>query len=67
MQIEKVPVVSLTLFCQDRSLFGIDCEVVTMCDGVRPNKSFILRRYASISFGIIIAILTITIKLKGEE
>lgn len=67
MQIEKMPAVSLTFFSQDKSLFGIDCEVLNMCDGVRPNKSFILSRYASISFGIIIATLTINIKLKGED
>ena len=67
MQIEKMPAVSLTFFCQERSLFGIDCEVLNMCDGVKPNKSFILSRYASISFGIIIATLTINIKLKGDN
>ena len=66
MQIEKMPAVSLTFFSQDKSLFGIDCEVLNMCDGIRPNKSFILSRYASISFGIIIATLTINIKLKGD-
>ena len=67
MQIEKMPAVSLTFFSQDKSLFGIDCEVLNMCDGISPNKSFILSRYASISFGIIIATLTINIKLKGDN
>jgi hypothetical protein len=66
MKIEKMPAVSLTFFNPDRSLFGIDCEVLNMCDGIRPNKSFILSRYASISFGLIIVTLNINIKLKED-
>jgi hypothetical protein len=66
MQINKMPTVSFSLFNADRSLFGIECEVLNMCDGIRPDKSFILTRYASISFGIVIALMTINIKLKGD-
>jgi hypothetical protein len=66
MQINKMPTVSFSLFNADRSLFGIECEVLNMCDGIRPDKSFILTRYASISFGIVVALMTINIKLKGD-
>jgi hypothetical protein len=66
MQIDKIPTVSFSLFNPDRSLFGIECEVLNMCDGIRPDKSFIITRYASISFGIVIALMTINIKLKGD-
>jgi len=61
-----MPTVSFSLFNADRSLFGIECEVLNMCDGIRPDKSFILTRYASISFGIVVALMTINIKLKGD-
>lgn len=67
MQIQKLPTVSLSFFNQDRSLLGIDCEVLNMCDGVRPDKSFIITRYASISFGLVIVTLNINIKLRGED
>jgi hypothetical protein len=66
MQINKMPTVSFSLFNADRSLFGIECEVLNMCDGIRPDKTFILTKYASISFGIVIALMTINIKLKGD-
>lgn len=67
MQIQKMPSVSLTFFNPDRSLLGIDCEVLNMCDGIRPDKTFIISRYASISLGLIIITLTINIKLRGED
>jgi hypothetical protein len=67
MQINKMPTVSFSLFNADRSLFGIECEVLNMCDGIRPDKTFILTKYASISFGIVIALMTINIKLKGDN
>lgn len=67
MQIQKMPRVSLTFFNPDRSLLGIDCEVLNMCDGIKPDKTFILTRYASISIGLIIITLTVNIKLRGED
>lgn len=67
MNIEKMPVVSLTFFDSEKSLLGIDCEVLNMCDGIKPDKTFIISRYASISFGIIIATLNFNIKLKGDN
>jgi hypothetical protein len=67
MQIEKMPSVSLTFFNPDRSLFGIDCELLNMCDGVKPDKSLIISRYIAFSLGFIIATLTINVKLKGDN
>lgn len=67
MQIEKIPTVSLSFFSADRSLLGIECEVLNMCDGIRSDKSFILNRYASLSIGLVIMTLTVNIKLKGDN
>jgi hypothetical protein len=67
MKIEKLPTVLLSFFSPDKSLLGIDCEVLNMCDGVRPDKSFIISRYASISIGLIIVTLNVNIKLRGED
>lgn len=67
MQIEKMPSVSVTFFNPDRSLFGIDCEMLNMCDGLKPDKSLIISRYVSLSLGLIIITLTINIKLKGDN
>jgi len=67
MRIEKIPTVSLSFFSADRSLLGIECEVLNMCDGIRPDKSFILTRYASLSIGLVIMTLTVNIKLKGDN
>ena len=67
MNIKKMPVVTFTFFDPEKSLLGIDCEVLNMCDGVRLDKTFIISRYASISFGIIIATLNFNIKLKGDS
>jgi hypothetical protein len=67
MKIEKVPTVNFTMFDPEKSLLGIDCEVLNMCDGLRPDKTFIINRYVSISFGIIVATLNINIKLKGDS
>ena len=66
MQIEKIPTVSLSFFSADRSLLGIECEVLNMCDRIRSDKSFILNRYASLSIGLVIVTLTVNIKLKGD-
>ena len=67
MQIEKIPTVSLSFFSADRSLLGIECEVLNMCDGIRPNKTFIITKYASLSIGLVIVTLTVNIKLKGDN
>lgn len=67
MQIEKIPTVSLSFFSADRSLLGIECEVLNMCDGIKPDKTFIINRYASISIGLVIITLTVNIKLKGDD
>lgn len=66
MKLDKIPTVSLSFFSADRSLLGIECEVLNMCDGIRPDKTFIIDRYASLSIGLVIMTLTVNIKLKGD-
>lgn len=61
----RIPKVSVTFFESDRSLIGLNCEVLTMCDGARPDKSLILNRYANISIGFIFVTIDISIKLRG--
>lgn len=60
-----MPNLSITFFDSDRSLIGINCEVLTMCDGARPDKSLILNRYANISIGFIFFTIDVSIKLRG--
>ena len=67
MKLDKIPTVSLSFFSADRSLLGIECEVLNMCDGIRPDKTFIIDRYASLSIGLVIMTLTVNIKLRGED
>lgn len=67
MKIEKMPSISVTFFNPDRSLLGIDCELLTMCDGVNPDKSLIISRYICFSLGFIIVTLNINVKLKGDN
>jgi hypothetical protein len=66
MKLDKIPTVSLSFFSADRSLLGIECEVLNMCDGIRPDKTFIVDRYASLSIGLVVVTLTVNIKLKGD-
>ena len=66
MKLDKIPTVSLSFFSADRSLLGIECEVLNMCDGIRTDKTFIIDRYASLSIGLVIMTLTVNIKLKGD-
>jgi len=66
MKLDKIPTVSLSFFSADRSLLGVECEVLNMCDGIRPDKTFIIDRYASLSIGLVIITLTVNIKLKGD-
>lgn len=66
MKLDKIPTVSLSFFSADRSLLGIECEVLNMCDGIRPDKTFIIDRYASLSIGLVVITLTVNIKLKGD-
>ena len=62
---DTMPKISITFFDSDRSLIGIHCEVLTMCDGARPDKSLILNRYANISIGFIFFTIDVSIKLRG--
>lgn len=61
----RMPQISISFFESDRSLVGLHCEVLTMCDGARPDKSLILNRYANISIGFIFFIIDVSIKLRG--
>ena len=66
MNIKKMPAVSVTFFDPEKSLLGIDCEVLNMCDGFRPDKTIIISRYASVSLGIIVATINFCVKLRGD-
>lgn len=62
---DNMPQISISFFESERSIVGLHCEVLTMCDGARPDKSLILNRYANISIGFIFFIIDVSIKLRG--